>query len=135
VPTEFPNTALQLGEQFVSLDIEDQGKNALEFHIAFYLGEFLAASPTTNCIVLSKDKGFDPLIKHLCGRGFHVQRMATLGEACTSASPAPQTQGACRTPLQSLRQKIPAAVIQSFIDQLIVDKQPIESKQAITYNF
>jgi hypothetical protein len=85
VPTEFLKAALKLGERFVPIDIEGQGKNALDFHIAFYLGEYLEKSPTSRCIVLSKDKGFDPLIKHLVGRGFDVRRAATLAD--TFASP------------------------------------------------
>src|SRR2546429_2196490 len=69
VPTEFLKAALKLGERFVQIDIEGQGKNALDFHIAFYLGEYLKRSPGTSCVVLSKDKGFDPLIRHLVRRG------------------------------------------------------------------
>jgi len=65
VPTEFLKAALKLGERFVQIDIEGQGKNALDFHIAFYLGEYLARSPQSPCVILSRDKGFDPLIKHL----------------------------------------------------------------------
>jgi len=61
VPTEFLRAALKLGERFVPIDIEGQGKNALDFHIAFYLGEYLARSPEIPCVILSKDEGFDPL--------------------------------------------------------------------------
>jgi hypothetical protein len=86
VPTDFLKAALKLGERFVPIDIEGQGKNALDFHIAFYLGEYLEKAPTSTCIVLSKDKGFDPLIKHLVGRGFAVRRTATLTEAFSSAA-------------------------------------------------
>jgi hypothetical protein len=88
VPTDFLKAALKLGERFVPIDIEGQGKNALDFHIAFYLGEYLEKSPTSACIVLSKDKGFDPLIKHLVGRGFAVRRTATLTEAFSSSTPS-----------------------------------------------
>src|SRR5437667_6358086 len=48
VPTEFLKAALKLGERFVQIDIEGQGKNALDFHIAFYLGEYLTA-PRRRC--------------------------------------------------------------------------------------
>src|SRR6266699_617692 len=81
VPTEFLKAALRLGERFLPIDIEGQGKNALDFHIAFYLGEYLTQSPGTRCVILSKDKGFDPLIRHLAGRGFAIQRASTVGEA------------------------------------------------------
>src|ERR1700741_2189928 len=74
VPTEFLKAALKLGDGFVPLDIERQGKNALDFHIAFYLGEYLARAPETACVIFSKDKGFDPLVRHLTRRGFSVRR-------------------------------------------------------------
>src|SRR5256885_2209375 len=87
VPTEFLRAALKLGERFVPIDIEGQGKNALDFHIAFYLGEYLARSPDTPCVILSKDKGFDPLIKHLVKRGFAVRRANSIAEALASRAP------------------------------------------------
>src|SRR5437879_7457594 len=87
VPTEFLKAALKLGERFVPIDIEGQGKNALDFHIAFYLGEYLARSPETPCVILSKDKGFDPLIKHLVRRGFAVRRANSITEALAEGAP------------------------------------------------
>lgn len=84
VPTEFLKAALRLGERFVPIDIEGQGKNALDFHIAFYLGEYLARAPHTTCVILSKDKGFDPLVRHLSRRGFAVRRANSMAEALSS---------------------------------------------------
>jgi hypothetical protein len=95
VPTEFLKAALRLGERFVPIDIEGQGKNALDFHIAFYLGEYLARAPETACVILSKDKGFDPLIRHLTRRGFAVRRANSMAEALTPRTPAaPVSRGA-----------------------------------------
>ena len=39
-PKDFLKAALNLRERFVAIDIEGQGKNALDFHIAYYLGEY-----------------------------------------------------------------------------------------------
>jgi hypothetical protein len=103
VPTEFLKAALKLGERFVPIDIEGQGKNALDFHIAFYLGEYLARSPEAPCVILSKDKGFDPLIKHLVKRGFAVRRANSIAEALGSRPPpaaAPRGAGAARVAAQ-----------------------------------
>jgi PIN domain len=86
VPKEFLKAAVKLRERFVSIDIEGQGKNALDFHIAYYLGQYLTQSATTPCVILSKDRGFDPLIKHLGSRGFTVRRANTLREACPPAA-------------------------------------------------
>ena len=86
VPKEFLKAALKLRERFVAIDIEGQGKNALDFHIAYYLGEYLTQSPKTPCVILSKDRGFDPLIKHLGSRGFDVRRASSLREAGPAAA-------------------------------------------------
>ena len=45
--------------------IAGNGKNALDFHIGFHLGRTFETERETECIVLSKDKGFDPLLVHL----------------------------------------------------------------------
>jgi len=84
VSTEFLRDALKLGPLFVPINIQGQGKNALDFHIAFYLGEYLARNRDSQCVILSKDTGFDPLIAHLKNRGFNVRRTATLGGAFPS---------------------------------------------------
>jgi hypothetical protein len=94
VPTEFLRAALKLGERFVPIDIEGQGKNALDFHIAFYLGEYLARAPHTACVIFSKDKGFDPLIRHLTGRGFSVRRANSMAEALGARGAAVASGGA-----------------------------------------
>ena len=97
VPTEFLKAALKLGDRFVPIDIEGQGKNALDFHIAFYLGEYLARAPDTSCVILSKDKGFDPLVRHLIRRGFEVRRANSMAEALGSRG-TPAAAAAPRTP-------------------------------------
>ena len=96
VSTEFLRNALELGPLFVPIDIEGQGKNALDFHIAFYLGEYLAQNRNTQCVILSKDTGFDPLIGHLKKRGFNVRRTATLGGAFPSREGPPRSGSTAR---------------------------------------
>lgn len=90
VSKDFLKTALKLGPRFVPVDIEGQGKNALDFHIAFYLGEYLAKFADADCVILSRDKGFDPLVKHLVGRGFRVRRVAAIGEAFGTTHTRPE---------------------------------------------
>ncbi|HQX91299.1 MAG TPA: PIN domain-containing protein, partial [Thermomonas sp.] len=41
------------------------GANALDFHIAYYVGRLVAADPTGLFYIVSKDKGYDPLLAHL----------------------------------------------------------------------
>lgn len=60
--------------------IEGTGKNALDFHIAFQLGRTIETAPDTECIVLSGDKGFDPLLTHLNKNGLSCRRINTMTE-------------------------------------------------------
>lgn len=60
--------------------IEGSGKNALDFHIAFQLGRTIETDPQTECFVLSKDKGFDPLLSHLNKNGLKCIRVDSLEE-------------------------------------------------------
>jgi hypothetical protein len=50
------------------------GKNALDLTLSYYLGRALATDPTGIFHIVSKDKGFDPLIHHLQSKHHHVQR-------------------------------------------------------------
>lgn len=69
--------------------IEGVGKNALDFHIAFQLGRTFETAPDTQCIVLSKDKGFDPLLAYLNKHGLACQRIAALEELLPADLPEP----------------------------------------------
>ena len=60
--------------------IDGTGKNALDFHIAFQLGRTIEVAPATECFVLSRDKGFDPLLSHLNKNGLRCQRINSLDE-------------------------------------------------------
>jgi ribosomal protein S27AE len=65
--------------------IEGTGKNALDFHIAFQLGRIIETEPETECIVLSADKGFDPLLSHLNKNGLSCRRVNAMGELVPDA--------------------------------------------------
>lgn len=60
--------------------IEGSGKNALDFHIAFQLGRTIETAPETECFVLSRDKGFDPLLSHLNKSGLKCSRIISIDE-------------------------------------------------------
>jgi len=60
--------------------ISSPGPNALDFHIAYYIGKLAAAHPDAYFHIISKDKGFDPLIKHLKGQKVFCCRSASVLE-------------------------------------------------------
>jgi len=73
------------------IEIAGNGKNALDFHIAYYVGRISAADPGASIYIVSKDKGFDPLIAHLTARNVRVQRAAAVPKFsdARAARPAP----------------------------------------------
>jgi len=58
--------------------ITASASNALDFHIAFYLGEFATKEPSASFHVISNDDGYDPLLEHLRARNINAKRSATL---------------------------------------------------------
>src|SRR5262245_53753086 len=62
--------------QFVRINAN--GRNALDLHIAFYLGELATEDSSASFRVISKDGDYDPLLHHLRSRGIDAQRSATL---------------------------------------------------------
>jgi len=66
------------GERGQYIVLEAGGKDALDFHIAYYLGVLAAADPTGFFHVISKDTGFDPLLQHLKARGISTARSASI---------------------------------------------------------
>lgn len=74
-------SALQaLGSNAEYVKIGGNGPNALDFHIAFYIGQLAERDPNAYFHIISKDTGFDPLIKHLKERKIFAQRERDLAE-------------------------------------------------------
>ena len=80
IPFELAAAMQQLGNNAQYVKIGGNGKNALDFHLAFYIGELVAKGPEAYFHIMSKDTGFDPLIKHLKARKVRIQREKDLAE-------------------------------------------------------
>lgn len=63
------------GKQIQWIVIDGNGKNAADFHIAFYIGAYSKKEANASFTILSKDTGFDPLIKHLVSKGIKCKRI------------------------------------------------------------
>ena len=55
----------KLGERAEYVELEVSGKNALDFHLAYFLGALSTTDPAGYFHLISKDTGFDPLVKYL----------------------------------------------------------------------
>ena len=80
IPFELASAMQVLGERATYIKIVGNGANALDFHIAFYIGELAAKDPLAYFHVISKDTGFDPLIQHLKARKIRVLRSKSIDE-------------------------------------------------------
>jgi PIN domain len=78
IPFELVREAHLLGEAVEWIGVEGSGANALDFHIVFYLGQISLQSPKSDYVILSRDRGFDPLIQHLSKRGISCRRIERL---------------------------------------------------------
>jgi hypothetical protein len=68
-----------LGKNVEWVQITGSGKNALDFHIAYYLA-INKAQPNCEHFIISRDAGFDPLITHVNGMGQKVRRVVSFAD-------------------------------------------------------
>ncbi len=80
LPVELVAKAQKLGDRVTWQQVDGNGSNALDFYIACHLGRVLETTPHVECVVLSKDKGFDPLLRHLNAKGLKSRRINSLLE-------------------------------------------------------
>lgn len=80
LPYEIAAAIQRLGAKVEYIKIFGNGPNALDFHIAFYIGKIVSADPTAYFHIISKDTGFDPLIQHLRGRKIFAARAKDISE-------------------------------------------------------
>ena len=74
IPVSLAAALQSLGENAEYIILETAGTNALDFHIAYYIGALSAVEPTAFFHIISKDSGFDPLLKYLKGKKIFAQR-------------------------------------------------------------
>ncbi len=77
---ELVESAQRLGDRVEYIKMSGAGPNALDFHIAFYIGRLASSSPAMQFHVISKDTGFDPLIKHLKSLNLKASRWSSIEE-------------------------------------------------------
>jgi len=89
VPVSLAAALQPLGPSAEYVILETAGANALDFHIAYYVGALACEDPSAFFHIISRDSGFDPLIKHLRARNLLVQRSTRIGEIPCLKPPLP----------------------------------------------
>ena len=87
IPIELVTSAQALGNRLKWIRIDGSGPNALDFHIAYYLGTHIAKDPHEEYFILSKDKGFDPLVKHITKGKVICKRITSIAEIVSTRRP------------------------------------------------
>jgi outer membrane biosynthesis protein TonB len=96
-----------------------KGKNALDFHLSFYLGYVAARHPDATLVVVANDKGYDSMLSHAKLLGFTARRVgfkAKKAPAVKAVAPAKKTPvkqavatGATTAPAQPAAVAVPQA--------------------------
>ena len=78
IPIELVTTIQSLGGNAQYITINEIGKNALDFHLTFYLGKLYEEDPNGYFHIISKDRGFDILINHLKQKKVLINRYSSI---------------------------------------------------------
>mgnify|MGYP003417542926 FL=1 len=93
ISVELAEEIQTFGESAQYIRIQSSGKNALDFHIAFYMGQLASTEPDSQFVIVSKDTGYDPLLKHMRNIGIKANRSsAAVGSTTTPAKPTKPTE-------------------------------------------
>ena len=109
MPTNLVTAMQRFVRGFRCVQISGNGRNALDFHIAYYLGRIAAAEPDASFYIVSKDTGFDPLIRHLQEERIAVRRIPSVDEI------------ASKKPAKAKRLEPPAATPSDQLSEIIDD--------------
>ena len=80
VPFEVAAAVQKLGIRGEYIKMSGNGPNALDFHIAYYIGKLAAEDASAFFHIISRDKGFDPLLSHLKSKKVLAGRWEAIGE-------------------------------------------------------
>lgn len=108
VSLEMAQTLQTFGDDAQYIQIAGNGSNALDFHIAYYIGRLTAEHPEAAFHIISKDTGFDPLIKHLKAQNIQCKRSASIADV-VPGKPATTPPAAKAERVSTAAEKKPAA--------------------------
>ena len=95
---EFSNSMQMLGSHAEYVKIARSGPNAVDMHIAYYIGRLVEKEPNANIYIVSRDTDFDPLVEYLQSGGVACKRTKAIAEIVRSMpkprAPAPATKSA-----------------------------------------
>jgi hypothetical protein len=155
IPIELVTSAQVLGNRVEWIRIDGNGSNALDFHIAYYLGALIAKEPRNEYFILSRDKGFDPLLKYITKEKLSCKRIMSISELAPAKKPKnierdyhavltnlkkieknrrPKNKSTLRQHIQSMLGKFGTEEkINQILIQLVSSKTILEENGRLTY--
>ncbi len=77
---ELSHSMQMLGANAEYVRIARSGPNAVDMHIAYYVGRLLEKEPNAVVHIISKDTDFDPLVEYLQAKGVACKRVKSIAE-------------------------------------------------------
>jgi len=92
IPFSLVEKAQSFGDRLIWVKIAGDGKNNLDFHLAFELGRLCERmDKDVELIILSKDSGYDSLIRYVNELGIKTRRIANPAELSDSKKQLPSS--------------------------------------------
>ena len=157
IPFTLTKDAQKLGARLEWIKIEGDGRNNLDFHLAYYLGVLCTEHRGAEFLVLSRDKGFDPVIRHIVGQGNRCARIESIASTAPAIKPEaedphfekalkivaglnkksrPRNRKALLSHLASISQRRTTdAEVRRIVDAFFAKNLISESDYALTYHF
>ncbi len=158
IPFQLVEKAQLFGNKLKWIKIAGDGKNNLDFHLAFELGRLCETiEKDVELIVLSKDSGYDSLIKYINESGIKTGRIANPAELADSTKQLPssnftdnivanlrkinnQKRPRTRTTLKKhveslLRDKVNSAEIDLIVEEMFIKGLLTLTNNRLKYNF
>lgn len=79
-PVELVEAVQPFGENAEYVATSKHGPNALDFHVAFYIGRLSHEHPGAFFHIISKDQDFDALLPHLKAKGIYCLRHESISD-------------------------------------------------------
>ncbi|NMB03155.1 MAG: hypothetical protein GX978_01235 [Tissierellia bacterium] len=155
VPLQLVQQTQRLGEQVQWIQVGGQGRDALDFFIAYYVGRDVCLRPENEYIIYSKDAGYDPLIDHLKNEKVNISRIVSFQELLPRINSAvdkallektiqnltkvapnkrPKKRHTLTKHVAALFPTKPTIEIEGLIEQLFIDKLVYEQNGLIRYD-
>ena len=122
------------GDNLTLVPVTRPGKNALDFHLSFYMGYITSRNPDARLVVISNDQGYGPMLGHAQDLGFAASQVGF-----GNASPAVAAKKVAGTKVPSKKTAAKKTAAKKATPQSLV-KSPspakkVSSKKAATKVF